>query len=101
MSNKRKRLVNVKHIFKHWVTAIQPAFTCSESVIDKPEKCVKYVASSVKLERHLRWDFFAKIQPLTIFAKSYVFDVVLVSFVVNFEQTSHIVQMFPLQTLNK
>ena len=61
INNKHKRLVNVKHIFKHRVNTIQPAFTCSEPVIEKPEKCVKYVASYVTLERHLRWNLFQKL----------------------------------------
>ena len=51
----------------------QLAFTCSKSTMETPEQCVKSVQSSVRSG----------------------------VFIVNFEQISHIVLVFPLPTLSR
>ena len=64
----------------------QPAFTCSQWTMEAPEQCFKYVHNkelTIKTPKWRQW------------RRSAVF------IIINFEQISNIVVVFPLLTLNK
>ena len=67
----------------HQIIVSQQAFTWSKSTIETPEQCVMYeICSKLKTTERHHW------------RRSVVF-------IVNFEQISHIILVFPLLTLNK